>query len=161
MSFVCRLLSTHTLSIQKLRQALKLVVIKHESLRTRLVLNEKNNQLTQQIIDFQDADNNLFNFIEETFETNEELDLILYDEKHNSHLFDLQRGLVFRCHVLHCSPIFSDDLLCDKDVIIFNFHHALFDFPSIDIFLRDISQAYSTEQLFIDDGTNLRYLDCE
>ena len=35
----------------------------------------------------------------------------------------------------------------DKDAIIFNFHHALFDFPSMNVFLHDLDQAYTTGQL--------------
>ncbi|CAF4355789.1 unnamed protein product, partial [Adineta steineri] len=38
-------------------------------------------------------------------------------------------------------------------------HHALFDFPSMNIFLHDLNQAYTTGQLLYDDNTNLRYLD--
>ena len=62
-------------------------------------------------------------------------------------IFDLAQGLVFRCHIVYYKQISSNDLLSDKDVIIFNFHHALFDFPSMDIFLHDLNQAYTTGQL--------------
>jgi hypothetical protein len=84
----------------------------------------------------------------------------MHDEKHNPQLFNLAHGLVFRCHLVHHQQISSNDLLTDKDVIIFNFHHALFDFPSIDVFLHDLHQAYTTGQLTIDNTTVLHYLDC-
>ena len=103
----------------------------------------------------------MFAFIESTFETDEQLNDIMYDEKRNSQLFDLTQGLVFRCHIVYYKQISSNDLLSDKDAIIFNFHHALFDFPSMDMFLHDLNQAYTTGQLTIDDNTSLRYLDCE
>ena len=48
----------------------------------------------------------------------------------------------------------------DQDALIFNFHHALFDFPSMDIFLHDLNQAYTTGQLSNNDNTALRYIDC-
>ncbi|CAF4364984.1 unnamed protein product, partial [Adineta steineri] len=69
------------------------------------------------------------------------------------------QGLVFRCHIIYYKQIFSNHLLSDKDVLIFNFHHAQFDFPSMNIFLRDLNQAYTTDQLLYDDNTILRYLD--
>jgi hypothetical protein len=85
----------------------------------------------------------------------------MYNEKRNSQLFNLAQGLVFRCHLVHHKQISSNDLLTDKDAIIFNFHHALFDFPSMDVFLHDLDQAYTTGQLTIDDTTVPHYLDCK
>jgi hypothetical protein len=85
----------------------------------------------------------------------------MHDEKRNSQLFNLPRGLVFRCHLVYHKQISSNDLLIDKDAIIFNFHHALFDFPSMDVFLHDLNQAYTTGRLTTDDTTILRYLDCK
>jgi hypothetical protein len=103
----------------------------------------------------------LFAFIQSTYETDEQLNIIMHEEKRNPQLFDLAHGLVFRCHIVHYNQISSKDLLSDKDVLIFNFHHALFDFPSMDVFLHDLNQAYTTGQLFIGDNTTLRYLDCK
>ena len=85
----------------------------------------------------------------------------MYNEKCNSQLFDLSQGLVFRCHLVYHKQISSNHLLTDKDAVIFNFHHALFDFPSMKVFLHDLNQAYTTGQLTNDDDTALRYLDCE
>ena len=103
---------------------------------------------------------NLFAFIESTFDTDEQLNDIMHEEKRNPQLFDLAHGLVFRCHILYYKQISPNHLLSDKDALIFNFHHALFDFPSMDIFLHDLNQAYTTGQLSNDDNTTLRYLDC-
>ncbi|CAF3917459.1 unnamed protein product [Rotaria sordida] len=83
----------------------------------------------------------------------------MHDEKQNFQLFDLAKALVFRCHILHHTSISSNDLLCDKDAIIFNFHHASFDFPSMDLFLHDLNQAYITSELSTNEDTILRYLD--
>ena len=161
MPFLYRLSSTNTLSIKQLHQALQQVVIKHQSLRTSLVFNEEMNVLLQRIIDHSDNNNKLFEFIESTFETDEQLNNIMYDEKTNPRIFDLTQGHVFRCHLVYYKEISSNDLLTDKDALSFNFHHALFDFASIDLFLRDLDEAYSTGQLTTDEETLLRYVDCE
>ena len=115
----------------------------------------------QRSIDLNDNNNASFIFIESTFEIDEQINDIMHDEKGNSQLFDLDQGLVSRCHVIYYKEICSNNLLSDKDAIIFNFHHALFDFPSMDIFLHDLNQFYITNQLTSDDNTTLRYLDCK
>jgi NRPS condensation-like uncharacterized protein len=159
MPFLYRLSSKHTLSVQKLLHALHLIVIKHQSLRTSLVFDKENNRLIQQTIDFDDS--NMFAFIESTFETDDQLNEIMHDEKRNPQHFDLSHGQVFRYHLVFHKQISSNDLLCDKDAIIFNFHHALFDFPSMNVFLDDLNQAYTTGQLPTNDEITFRYLDCK
>ena len=160
MPFLYRLHSQHTLSIKQLRQALQLVVNKHLSLRTSLIFDKQNNLLKQRIINFNDDKKQIFTFIESTFNTDEQLTDIMHNEKRNSQLFDLAQGLVFRCHLVYYREISSDGFLSDKDALIFNFHHALFDFPSMNVFLNDLNQAYTTSQLSLNENT-LRYLDCE
>ncbi|CAF0911476.1 unnamed protein product [Adineta steineri] len=159
MPFVYRLQPGYTLSIKQLRHALHLTVDKHLSLHTSLHFDIEKNLLIQRVITHEDKSNNLFSVIETTYETDEQLNEILHDEKRNPHLFDLAQGLVFRCHLVYCKQISSNDLLSHKDLLIFNFHHALFDFSSMNIFLHDLNQAYTTDQLLYDDSTNLRYLD--
>jgi hypothetical protein len=117
----------------------------------------------QHIIDHKDNNNNLFPVIESTFETDEQLNMIINDEQYNSQHFDLSQGLIFRCHILYYKQISSNYLLSDKDLLIFNFHHIIFDLSSINLFLHDLNQAYTTNQLsnYDDDNTTLRYLDCK
>ncbi|CAF1345826.1 unnamed protein product [Adineta steineri] len=117
------------------------------------------NLLMQRFITREDNCTDLFSTIETTYETDEQFNEILHDEKRNPHFFDLAQGLVFRCHVIYYKQIFSDHLLSHKDLLSFNFHHALFDFSSMNIFLHDLNQAYTTGQLLYDNNTNLRYLD--
>ncbi|CAF4017821.1 unnamed protein product, partial [Adineta steineri] len=159
MPFVYHLHLHHTLSVQHFRRALQLIVTKHESLHTSLIFVKEKNILMQQIIDMNDNSRQLFTCIESTHETQEQFNAILYDEKYNPHLFNLAQGLVFRCHLVYHKQISSDNLLSDKDLIIFNFNHALFDSPSMSIFLHDLNQVYITSQLLYDDNTNLRYID--
>ncbi|CAF4244099.1 unnamed protein product, partial [Adineta steineri] len=161
MPFVYRLQSGHTLSIKQLTHALQLTINKHPSLHTSLHFDIQKNLLMQRVITHEDrnSNNNMLSIIETIYETEEQLNEILHDEKRNPHLFDLAQGLVFRCHIIYYKQIFSNHLLSDKDVLIFNFHHALFDFPSMKVFHHDLNQAYTTGQLLYDDNTNLRYLD--
>ncbi|CAF3842764.1 unnamed protein product, partial [Adineta steineri] len=159
MPFVYRLQSGHSLSIKQLHQALQLTIKKHPSLHTSLIFDAEMNLLIQRAITRKDNCTDMFSFIETTYETDEQLNEILHNEKRNPHLFDLARGLVFRCHIIYYKQISSNDLLSHKDVLIFNFHHAQFDFPSMEVFLRDLNQAYTTGQLLYDDNTGLRYLD--
>ena len=118
MPFVYRLSPNDTLSIKQLRHALQLVINKHQSLRTALIFDTEKNQLMQQIIESNSNNNPLFAFIKSTFETDEEFNSIMYDEKCNSTQFNLAQGLVFRCHIVYYRQISSNDLLCDKDKII-------------------------------------------
>lgn len=115
----------------------------------------------QRIVELYSNNNGLFTFIESTFDTDEQLDEIISNEKHNCELFNLAQGLVFRCHLVYHKNISADGLLSDQDVIIFNYHHAVFDKPSMDIFLHDLNQAYTTGQLPTDHTNSLRYLDCK
>ncbi|CAF4348095.1 unnamed protein product, partial [Adineta steineri] len=159
MPFVYRLQSGHTLSVKQLHQALQLTVNKHLSLHTSLIFDAQMNLLIQRVITRKDNYTDMFSIIETTYETDEQLNEILHDEKRNPYLFHLDQGLAFRCHLVYHKQVSSDHLLSDKDLLIFNFHHALFDFPSMEVFLHDLNQAYTTDQLIYDNNTLLRYLD--
>ncbi|CAF4149930.1 unnamed protein product, partial [Adineta steineri] len=129
MPFAYRLHSGHTLSIKQLRHALHLTVNKHPSLHTSLHFDIQKNQLMQRVITHEDKNynnnNDMFSIIETTYETDEQLNEILLDEKRSPHLFHLDQGLVFRCHIIYYKQISSNHLLSHKDLLIFNFHHAL------------------------------------
>jgi Condensation domain len=163
MPFLYRPSPHHTLSIHKLRHALYLLLDKHLSLRTALIFDKQNNQLIQRIIPLDDDDDNsqLLSVVQTTFHSDEQLIHIIHNETSDSQLFDLAEGIAFRCHLLHYQAIPTNDLLTHHDLIIFNFHHALFDTPSMDIFLADLNEAYRTGQLSSDHKGSLRYLDCK
>jgi hypothetical protein len=162
MPFLYRLSHNHTLSIPHLRHALQLIINKHQSLRTSLIFNAQNNLLMQRIIHSNDDNNHqLFTFIESTFETDQQLNNVMHDERSNSQHFNLTQGLVFRCHILYYKLKSTNHLLSHQDAIIFNFHHALFDFPSMELFINDLSQAHKTGQLILDTDNTIRYLDCK
>jgi hypothetical protein len=161
MPFVCHLYPGYILSIKQLCQALHIIVEKHQSLRTSLIFDKENKLLMQRIIDLNDNKNRLFQLIESTFENNEQLNEIIHNEKRNCKLFNIIEGFVFRCHIIYYKEVSSNNILCDKDVLIFNFHQSLFDNPSMKIFLQDLNQAYTTNQLTYDNNTILRYVDCK
>jgi NRPS condensation-like uncharacterized protein len=161
MPFLYRLSSNETLSIKQLRHALQLIINKHQSLRTSLVFDANQNLLMQRIIDQEDDQNDLFPIIESIHETDEQLNNIIHNEQTNSQHFDLSQGVVFRCHIVYYKQISPDMHLHERDTLIFNFHHALFDLPSMNIFLDDLNQAYTTGQLLNNEDTDLRYLDCK
>ncbi|CAF4209474.1 unnamed protein product [Adineta steineri] len=119
------------------------------------------NLLMQQVNTRKDNYIDMFSIIKTIYEADEQLNEILHDEKRKLHLFDLAQGLVFRCHIIYYKQISSNHLLSDNDILILNFHHALFDFPSVKVFHHDLNQAYTTSQLLYDDNTNLRYIDCK
>ncbi|CAF0970395.1 unnamed protein product [Adineta steineri] len=101
----------------------------------------------------------MFTITESSYETDEQLKTIIENEKCNPELFDLAQGLVFRCHIIYYKQISPNNILSDKDIIIFNFHHAFFDYPSMNSFLHDLVQAYKTGQLTTDNAITLRYVD--
>ena len=115
----------------------------------------------QKVVNSKNNKNKLFSFIESTFETDEQLNNVIHDEYGNNQHFNLAQGLVFRCRIIYYKQISLNNMLSDKDAIIFNFHHALFDSSSINLFLHDLNQAYTTKKLTNDNDTILRYLDCE
>ncbi|CAF4074590.1 unnamed protein product, partial [Adineta steineri] len=159
MSFFYRLCTGDVLSVKQLRHALQLIVTKHESLHTSLIYDSKDNQLMQRVLTQQDINNDMFTITESTYETDEQLNAIMGNEKCDPQLFDLAQGPVFRCHIIYYKQISSNNILSDKDIIIFSFHRAFFDYLSMNIFLHDLDQAYKTDQLTADDVTTLRYID--
>ena len=158
-TFLYRLEHEHTLSIKRLHQAIQQILIKHSALRTSLVFHAEQNLFLQRIIDF--SKNDSFAYIKSTFQTDEQLNDIISDERLNPRHFDLAQGRVFRCHLVYYKQVSSNDLLSGEDVLIFNFHHAVFDNSSMDIFLEDLNKAYNTGELETNDDNSLRYLDCK
>ncbi|CAF1453706.1 unnamed protein product [Adineta ricciae] len=157
--FVYRLATSSTISTKQLENALQVCVMRHQSLHTSLNFDTEKDQLIQRVTDLHENHNRLFAFIESTYETEEQLDNTIHEEKYNSQLFHLTRGLVFRCHVVYHKERSSNEYLSHNDVLIFNFHHAVFDLQSMNLFLDDLNQAYTTGQLPTNDNNTLRYLD--
>jgi amino acid adenylation domain-containing protein len=129
------------ISLERLKRALTTLIQKHKVLRTRLIFDEKEGVLQQEIVDLVPLEITLT-----TVGSERDLHDILYDEETNPALFKLNEGLVFHCSAIRRSVDTDADLLGLSDILIFNFHHAAFDGTSIDIFFRDLEKAYSTGQ---------------
>jgi hypothetical protein len=130
-----------SVSIERLKRALSALIQKHKVLRTRLVFDESDGVLRQEILDQIQLEITLT-----TIDTEKDLEDILYDEETNPKLFQLNKGRVFHCRAIRRSVVIDTDLLAPSDILIFNFHHAAFDGMSIDIFFRDLQEAYSTDR---------------
>ncbi|CAF0805490.1 unnamed protein product [Adineta ricciae] len=160
MPFLHRISSNGFLLASRLHQAIQLVIRKHQALRTALYFDTEKNTLIQHVKELNNINHDeLFTFVESTFETNEDLLKIMHNERGNPNYFNLSKGIVCRCHIVYYKEICRNGMISDKDAIIFNFHHALFDFPSMNIFHRDLDQAYTNGHLENDQSTTLRYID--
>ena len=147
------------MSISRLRRAFQQVVLKHEALRTALLFDGDKQQLRQRIVDAKENEE-LFTFVDSRFDNDDNLlTTLMHEERGSPVLFDLGQGRVSRLHVVRRHST-DNSWLSEGDAIIFNFHHALFDFPSMHIFHRDLNQAYVTGQLEWNNKNELRYLDC-
>jgi hypothetical protein len=123
----------------RLESALQTVIYRQKVLRTRLLLDESDHVLRQEVQEFSP-----FEITLTTIVGRQDLEEILLQEQTDGALFDLSKGRVFRCHAIRRKSTKDEDVLEPDDVLIFNFHHAAFDGSSIDIFLRDLRHAYST-----------------
>ena len=152
---VYQLSTKTTFPIYRLRHALQLIVAKHAILRTVLIYDQ--DKFTQKILPMSD---DRYHFEATYVIDDNHLKQILYNEKTNRALFDLEQGLVFRCHVLRCSSNNeNDNHLKQDDMILFNFHHIAIDGNSISIFIDDLRQAIIQEELLYNDNENISYLD--
>ncbi|CAF4512007.1 unnamed protein product [Rotaria socialis] len=136
-------------TITGLRRAFISLIKKHSVLRVSLILNKDNGCLEEVIRPFDELVEEKFsNFIISRASTVAELEEILYDEETNRSLFNLQKGIICRCHVILNSTNrqSNDGLLQDKDYIIFNFHRCCFDDSSEQIFLTDLYSTYMSQR---------------
>ena len=149
-----------SLSAKRLRHAMELVVLKHAILHSALYFDNDKQELMQRIVAHEENEE-LFPCVESRFvNKDEDLMKIMHDERGNPFHFNLERGIVCRLHIVRDNSSENDELM-SGDSIIFNFHHAQFDFPSMIVFHRDLIKAYTTGQLNIDSDNELRYLDCK
>ncbi|CAF1439300.1 unnamed protein product [Adineta ricciae] len=154
-AFFYRPFHDNTLSTNQLCQALQLIINKHHALCTSFIFDTAKDLLMQHILDQKDNKGNTFSIVESMYDTDEQLTDILYNEQTNSKLFDLSLGLVFRCHIVYHKHTSRKGIVGERDVLILNFHHAVFDLSSMNIFLDDLNQAYTTNQLRTDDDSLL------
>ncbi|UJR18784.1 hypothetical protein I4U23_005690 [Adineta vaga] len=163
-----RLSSSHShLSISRLRYALHSLIIRHNTLRTALYLDDVDGSIVQECFDQSRISNDMIScrFIVLDLHNNNDKDCerqeIVEDILNQVDLFDLSKGHVINCHLLlghHPSPE-DDDLLNENDWILFTLHHAAFDGASTSIFLRDLALAYDQDENFLVETNALQYID--
>ncbi len=154
--------STNHVSITRLHHAFQAVITRHKSLRTALYL-DTNGNIIQRCLDSVVINNNekVYGFSVINIPDDDDdfyIDKTINGILNHSDVFDLSKGRVIDCHILHhCHP--NDDLLSKNDLVLFNIHHSAFDGGSISTFLRDLSLAYETNcSLPVNDNT-LQYID--
>ncbi|CAF0953041.1 unnamed protein product [Adineta steineri] len=146
------------LSIERLRHALQLVVLKHASLRTSLFFDSITKCLMQRIIHPVDSKEELFGFVQSTLDSDIDLKTMLLDERRNLSYFNLSNGRVFRVHLIR-KETGNQDSLGTGDFVIFNFHQAIFDISSFNLFHRDLCEAYDRETILPVDVNDFDYND--
>ncbi|CAF1292884.1 unnamed protein product [Adineta steineri] len=155
------------ISISRLHHAFQSIIGKYQILRTTLSL-DANGTIIQHYLDanaiIHDKKSSRFSIIhlpDEEHKQNELVKKIL----NQPDLFDLSTGHVINCHILrhdqsnHSYTHNNDDLLAKDDLILFTIHHACFDGASVSIFMRDLSLAYQSNDLFSIDDNALQYID--
>ena len=157
--FVYRLMRGN-LSIERLRRALRLLVLKHCSLRTLFTMDSRTDSLIQRILEPHDDDEELFIFVQSSFNCDEDLETILHQELSNPLHFQLSEGRVFRFHIVSHQTD-QRGMVEAGDYLVFNFHRIAFDLPSWDIFERDLRLAYQGESMLSLDPNRIRFIDCE
>jgi len=144
-----------TLSRQRLRKTLKVLLEAHSALRTSFHITD--NGLEQRIEPLIECD-----YTTTIYYSAQQLKSIEREELINPSLFNLSKGRLMRCHIClwheNHSTIDYETLL-PSDVIMLNFHHIAVDGETSDILNEDLCTAYNQGNLSIASDA-LRYLDC-
>jgi len=135
----------------RLQSSLQLLVEKHASLRTCLQMSDNDrSELRQRILL---SNSIVVPLVESWIDNDDDLYKIIADEETNRSHFDLIQGHVFRSHLIRYRK------RNDESVILFNFHHSIFDGTSEVLFLNDLRQAYATGELINVTNKEWTYLD--
>ena len=153
-------ITARSLSVERLRRALRSVVLKHSSLRTSLLFDSRTKCLMQRISEPIGEEEELFSFVKTIANSDTDLRTILLDEHRYPSYFNLSNGRVFRVHII-IQKNGDQDFLQTGDVVIFNFHQSAFDLPSLNVFHRDLCAAYECETVLPLDDNEHRYIDCK
>ncbi|CAF1127830.1 unnamed protein product [Didymodactylos carnosus] len=139
---LCYKVKHGSVSIERVRQALSIMVDEHSILRTSLSYDTEQQYLKQEIASL---NNSVYSFQLSTIQNERQIKEIMKNEKINSSLFDLEQGRVFRCHLIRRSDSSNsnDDLLNQNDLLLFNVHHSAFDgYSQYRLFPQYLHSAY-------------------
>ncbi|CAF1162005.1 unnamed protein product [Adineta steineri] len=127
-----------SLSIERLRSALRSVIEQHTVLRTAVRFNSETNQIEQYI---QPVADDIYLFQHSRgMSTAEQLDDLLTDESIRKH-FDVENGRVVKCHLVERGDESHGHLLHENDLIVFTIHHIAFDLTSSKSFIKAFERA--------------------
>ena len=119
----------------RLRSSVELLVENHASLRTSLQMSDDNqSELYQRTLTSNSIE---VPFVESWIDNDDDLSKIIIDEETNRSHFDLIQGRVFRTHLVRYRE------RNNEQIILFNFHHSIFDGTSEVLFLKDLHQVYA------------------
>lgn len=129
---------------QKLSNALKMVVQRHEILRTIFTTDKTTGKGVQSVLE-----NGVFQMKSKSTQ-NDNVSIESEFQKMHAHVFNLEEGDTLRATVLAHSP--------KKHTIIFGYHHIVMDGVSWQSFLQDLADCYN-RNLVDPLPTGMQYLD--
>jgi hypothetical protein len=149
-----------SVSIKRLREALRRVIMKHAILHTSFHFDPSTNKWFQRIEPFVN-DNEGFTFaLTEGVESYDDINRVVMGEFSNVGLFDIERGQLVRLHIARKAkpPPINEDLLQAGDIIIFTIRHEAIAGSSVEIFLFNLARSYDEGELVVDQNA-ISYLD--
>ncbi|CAF1308929.1 unnamed protein product, partial [Rotaria sordida] len=144
------------LPIKRFRQSIKILLDKHEIFQTSLDYNADEHSLQQTI---NQNSNDLYSYELTYVDVNdiEKVNNIIYNEQISKH-FDLNKGKMFRCHLLKGNAQDKNHLI-KNDYILLIYHHSGIDQYSKYLFIKELTNAYLNGKLNNDDKYDLKYID--
>jgi hypothetical protein len=149
-----------SVSIKRLRQALRRVLVKHAALRTSFHFDTLANKWFQRIEPLADDYEGFTFALSEGVDSYDEINRLIMEEFSIQGLFDTERGQLVRLHIVRrtkMTPI-NEDFVKVGDIIIFTIRHEAIDGTSVGLFLSDLTQSYDTGELVVDPNA-ISYLD--
>jgi hypothetical protein len=156
--FIISSFSFHiSVSVKRLREALRQVILKHAVLRSSMHYDMARHEGYQRIESLTDEG---FIFVASVTDKNIEADRHLIKQECAPDLFDIKRGRLVRLHIIRHDMKQDENILVQGDIIILNVRHEAIDGTSETIFLAELAHAYQTEeQLPIKSSDAITYLD--
>ncbi|CAF4204968.1 unnamed protein product, partial [Adineta steineri] len=155
--------NSEQITIDRLRRGIDALIAKHAILRTSMCWDTNTGILVQHIQQLNSRAQ--YDFLISHVENDEQMTAICNKELTFSKLFDLTRGIIFRCHI-----IIMDNYSCPSrkneqaflqfgDILIFNVHHIAFDGASRRIFFRDLQHTLENDAALLINDSTLQYID--
>ncbi|CAF1609323.1 unnamed protein product [Adineta ricciae] len=143
------------LSINRFRQAIENVLSKNEIFGTELDFDLEEHSVQQKINPF---NKDIYSFEITTIDVtdHDKINEIIYKEQMTKH-FDLNKGHIFRYHLLKQNQKEKNRLAKD-DYVLLVFHHSAIDHHSKYLFVKQLTQEYTNEKSTKDEN-QLRFID--